>query len=392
MKKLCFVLAFLLAFSLTACGKDPSGGDADFTWTREGYFSDGSSDLVYISASEDEDNPGWYVGCLFEEGMYGWYIQQEGKTLHGDILSPYEEGGDPFVVTVSEEGEDGILLEIENGSTYHMTPYEIPEAAFVLTVNVDGSGQIAYAEGDAAPEFDSEYPMQSGYTGLESAKVYTFAAKPDEGYKFMKWTYNGSDYSADPQITFEVTEDVDLVAVFGIKGRDETHVDLDAVTALGQLLGLPEYGYTCTEEKYAYGFEQDGMIYRAVAQMEPGVFDAFMELDWEDEAYEEKKIGLISDLPVIRIDNLTEGIPSQEEMDQYVGMTGEELLNDGWYNSGWNLEDMVFYMDHGPYSYEMVMEGDVEDPMEFEEEDMYPLIVKSVSFLRIGDPAYLEQE
>ena len=360
----------------------------------DGHFKDADDNLLYILPSDDSENPGWRVGIISEDIMHGWYIQQEGRTLHGNIVSPYEEG-DPFVVTVSEEGEDGVMMAVEGGETYHFTPYEIPEAAFAVTVNTKGDGQIAYAEGEAQPEFDDEFLSQSAYIGVEEPMTYTFAAKPEEGYKFVCWTYNGEDFSEDATVSFEVTEDVELVAVFMIAGTDESYVDLDSVKTLGELLGKPIYGTSATEGKYVLGFEQDRMIYRAVAEAPADVSEALFNLDWEDPDYDEKERELISPLKVISIDNLTEGIPSQEELDKLIGKTGAELFEDGWYNSGWDLyntENPTFFMSKGPYSYNMVMTGDIADLESFEDEDINSMVVKSVAFDTIGDPTYLDEE
>jgi len=398
-------LALLLILSLAACGNtktdkpstEPTSepvSEAPFEWTRTGYFKNENDDLLYILPSEDPENPGWMVGIMSEDAMHGWYIQQEGETLHGDIVSPYDEGG-PFVVTVSEEGEDGVVMTVEGGETYHFTSYEVPEAAFTVMVNIEGCGQIAYAEGEAEPEFDDEYPSQSAYIGLEGPETYTFAAKPDEGYKFVKWTYNGEDFSEDATVSFEVTEDVELIAVFMIAGTDEAYVDLGSVETIGELLGKPIYGTSATEGKYVLGFEQDRMIYRAVAEMPSDVSEAIFNLDWEDPDRDEKERELISPLKVISIDNLTEGIPSQEELDKLIGKTGAELFEDGWYNSGWNLYDMdnpIFFMNKGPYSFDMVMTGDIHDPENFEDEDINALVVSSVTFGSISNPTYLEEE
>ncbi|MBQ2058147.1 MAG: hypothetical protein II488_00070, partial [Firmicutes bacterium] len=52
--------------------------------------------------------------------------------------------------------------------------------------------------------------------------TYTILAYPDKGWKFVKWTKNGEDISTEPQITVEVGEDSDFVAVFDV---DENYVD-----------------------------------------------------------------------------------------------------------------------------------------------------------------------
>lgn len=225
MKKiLCLALAIVLALSFAACGgssqdSGSSDGASDFEWTRTGLFSDEDDNVAYIMKSDQEDYPGWSVTFMVDEESHGWFIQQEGETLHGDLTSEYEEGRDPFVVTVSEEGEDGILIEVEGGDTYHMTPQETPEVFATLTINVDGVGEVAYAEGEGEPEFDDEYSITSHYINMAEPGTYTLGARTsEENYEFVKWTLNGEDYSEEPQITVEITEDSDFVAVFEFKG------------------------------------------------------------------------------------------------------------------------------------------------------------------------------
>lgn len=385
---ICLLLTLLMIGSLAAC-RGSGQKDGDFVWTRQGYFKDENDNILHVFPSDDEEHPGWYVGCIFDEGLYGWYIPQEGKTLHGNLVADYLED-DPFIVTLSEEGEDGILLEVENGNTYHFIPTEIPDASITVTVNIEGNGQIAYAEEGEEPEFDDEFPSQSAYLGLEGPETYVLAAKPDQGWKFKKWTKDGEEFSREDKITVEFTESAAIVAVFGIAGTDETPVDLDSVTTLGQVLGLPDYGSSCYEDKYVYVFEQDDTYYRAIADCPTDVSDRVFALDWEDPQYDAKLRELISPLKVDRIENLTEAIPPQEELDKLAGKTGEELFNEGWTNSGWNLETMEFYMYHGPFEYIVVFEGDAKSPEEFDEEDINPLVVKSVKYYGLGDATNLD--
>lgn len=220
MKKLiCLLLTALLVCSLAACGGANKGsenkddGDKDFVWTRQGYFSDEEENILSILPSEFEEYPGWYVGCFLGDDMYGWYIQQEGKTLHGNIV---EEGGEEeFIVTVSEEGEDGVLLATPDGKTYHFKPMEMPDATIFVHINTEGRGAICYAEGEETPEFDPDYPYQSAQINLAEPKVHTLLAVSNvEGWQFVKWTKDGEDYSTDAQITVELAESADYVAVF----------------------------------------------------------------------------------------------------------------------------------------------------------------------------------
>ena len=223
MKKILVVLlALAMVLAFAACGgSGGSGGgeSSDFEWTRTGLFVDEAENYVYIQASDQEEYPGWSVSFIVDGEPHGWFIQQEGETLHGDLTADYEEGMDPFVVTISEEGDDGIVIEVEGGDTYHMTPQEMPEVVATLTVNTEGVGEIACSEGEGEPEFSEDYPYTSFYINMAELGTYTLAARETEdNYKFAKWTLNGEDYSEDAQITVEITGDSDFVAVFEFVG------------------------------------------------------------------------------------------------------------------------------------------------------------------------------
>ena len=223
MKKLiCIVLCAVMLLALCACGgkkeqpaqATPAAQEPEVKdWTRAGFFLSGDDDLLNIMASDDEEHPGWYVGCILGEDMYGWYIQQEGNALHGNIVPEYEEG--EFIVTVTEEGEDGVLLAVEGGASYHFLPYDVPEATIFVTINTEGwGGNIDYAEGTEAPEIDTAYPYQSAQINLAEPATHTFVAWPDAGYVFVKWTKDGEDFSTEPVVTVLLDESADYVAVF----------------------------------------------------------------------------------------------------------------------------------------------------------------------------------
>ena len=90
----------------------------------------------------------------------------------------------------------------------------------ILILGLAGIGAvvgIAKAYVETAPELDPEEPYQSAQINLAEAETYTFAAAPEEGSAFVKWTKNGADFSTDPVITVLLDESADFIAVF----RDE---------------------------------------------------------------------------------------------------------------------------------------------------------------------------
>ena len=88
------------------------------------------------------------------------------------------------------------------------------EIIATLMINTEGMGTIAYGLEGEDVEFDEDFPNQSTVVNLTEPGTYVIKAKPDDGWKFVKWTKNGEDFSEEPEITVEVAEGVEYMAVF----------------------------------------------------------------------------------------------------------------------------------------------------------------------------------
>lgn len=215
LKKLMYLtLALVLAMGLAACGSS-GGGD----WDKDGTFSDGNDNYLIISEADDGEHDGqWAVSLLLGNGeVHGWFLEPKGDTLYGNLNSEYDDNDGDYIVTISEEGEDGLMMEVEGGETYHFTAEATPEYIALLKINTEGLGSFAYAKEGEELEFDEDFPTQSAVENLEEPTKFVIQAKPDEGWKFVKWTKDGKDFSTEPEITVEVTEDVEYIAVFDIE-------------------------------------------------------------------------------------------------------------------------------------------------------------------------------
>lgn len=217
-KTICFAICAVMLFSLYACGEaEPVQAEQPVTdWTRSGYFQDDNDNFLSVTYMDDIDEPGWYVGCMLGEDMtedsWGGTLQQESNTLHGTLLTSGSKGD--ITVTISEEGEDGLLLVVEGGETYHFKSMGDMTASIIVMINTDGRGMIGYEEGEVTPELDPNEPYQSAQVNLAEPAKYTFAASPEAGNVFVKWTKNGEDFSDEPVITVQLDESADFVAVF----------------------------------------------------------------------------------------------------------------------------------------------------------------------------------
>lgn len=188
-----------------------------------------------------------------------------------------------------------------------------------------------------------------------------------------------------------------LVACGSKTEPEAAATDVFACKTVGDVLALGEpasYQSACYEDKYVYAFERDGMYYRVIAALPEGTFDKIMNLEY-DETYDEKYNAIISPLVITKVEDLTELMLPQTELDALVGKTGEELLADGWYiHSGYNLDTAEFYMAKGVFEYVVTFDATFPPDSNTDdfnaEEAITPLAVKSVVFFGLGEATDVE--
>ena len=319
MKKLiCMILTVCLLFALAACGETKPAEPETKEWSRQGTFEDESGNHLLVSLSETEGYEGWAVSLMLDGETLGWVIQQEGNTLHGN-LNGWDENAEPFNVTISEEGEDGLKLEVEGGETYHFTKIDVPEATITVTVNIEGFGQIAYAEGEEAPEIDPEFPAQSAYIGLAEPAVHTFLAEPEAGNLFVKWTKNGEDFSTEPQITVLLDESAEYVAVF----EEDPNWQNPVMNFVGE--------YQCD---------------RAHATVECFGFDeAFITIEWGGSAWESARWLIVGKLDT---DTLTINYSGASKANLVYDEKGEVKSEESVYDDGTGT---IVFRDDGSFTW-----------------------------------------
>ena len=259
--------------------------------------------------------------------------------------------------------------------------------------NIEGFGQVSIAEEGADPAFDPDFPTQSAAVNREVGSSVTVAAKPDEGWKILKWTKNGENIGSDAEITFTLEEDTNLVVTFS-KANPNENAKLADLRTVGDLFkNVAEQQSMTMDGIYVYAFELGGSYYRAVAEMPTETFDAYMALDFSDEQYDEKAQALLGDLAITRIEDLNQAVPTQEQLDALVGKTFGELLEDGWMFDGYNFEEMIFTGNHDISMYELTMEGEAPaDYSDFTDEDLKDFTVVSAKYDGFGDLTNMDYE
>ena len=155
---------------------------------------------------------------------------------------------------------------------------------------------------------------------------------------------------------------------------------------------LYNYQEGYNESKYQVILEINHTYYRATVDLTNDLYDKIIATDFEkrDAVIRE----LIDPLPIVKFENLTDMIPSQEEMNKYVGKTGKELFDEDWTYMYYNVEDMVAGLYHGAYLYDVAFSYDGPKMVNTEDFDFYKefadLKVKSVKFSDIGNAIDIE--
>lgn len=150
------------------------------------------------------------------------------------------------------------------------------------------------------------------------------------------------------------------------------------------------YALATSPDKFAIVFPVDGVYYRVEADIPADVYEKLDAIDFFDETREAQEQALLGPLPVTRVGNLSSGIPSQEELDVLIGLTGQDLLDMGFaYGSGYSFWDKAeMYLVSGLYEYHVYFNETVPEMDNYEEaldELMLTLTVEKVEFFMPAD-------
>ncbi len=170
--------------------------------------------------------------------------------------------------------------------------------------------------------------------------------------------------------------------------------DVSDLATLGEALALAgkeEEQNAVYENVYVYALQKDGVYWRLTAPLTAEQSAALFSLDLADENYETKKAEIVAPLDISNCENLSERMLTEADLSTLAGKTGEDLLNDGWTSgSGYNLEEMEFNLERGPFAYTVVFEAGepLENSDDFDElEAIRPLTIRSVAFAGLGGGA-----
>ena len=170
-------------------------------------------------------------------------------------------------------------------------------------------------------------------------------------------------------------------------------VDISALKTLGDVMAIESEGQTATwnEEHYIYVTTVNGAPLRAVVDLTPEIYSQIEELDFLDEEHDQKLNDIIGGLELASLDDYSDQVPSQDELDALVGKTGKELLDDGFTFSTLTMyggDETVAELEKDLFRYEVTFDGTVDgDADSFDGNLVAELPVASVGFIGLSDEA-----
>ena len=177
--------------------------------------------------------------------------------------------------------------------------------------------------------------------------------------------------------------------------EEKATIDLDSLKTMGDAFALEAENdqFGSDDQHFVYVFEIGGTAYRVIADMTKEVQKEMDKLDASKEDFNDKTKEAAASLEISKRENLTEMIPPQEELDNFAGKTGQELLDDGWTVSGWDIEENTFTMNKGPFAYTVVIDSKLKESDDFDgDEEIKKLKIKTIKYSDIGDATNLDDE
>lgn len=170
-------------------------------------------------------------------------------------------------------------------------------------------------------------------------------------------------------------------------------LDVDSLKTMGDVMTIEreESQEAVGNGKAVFAFKYGDTYYRVTAEISEDVQKAYMDVDITEEGYEEKQKEILAPIDVTSVENLSDQMLTQGELDALAGKTGQELVDEGWkYQGSYNFDEMEVLMEYGPFAYNVVFEGSVEgaDQDDFDVEAATgDLKVRSAEYSMLGDGA-----
>ncbi len=133
--------------------------------------------------------------------------------------------------------------------------------------------------------------------------------------------------------------------------------------------------------------ENDDICARFIANMPAELMHQMYELDVFDDDYTKKQVELVKDLDIVRVDDLKDGIPAQDDLDKYIGVTVSEFEAAGFEMSGWSIVETEgeFNYSNGVYEFAVVFNEPLTEGTDYYEEGSTDgFTIKSVKYTQLS--------
>lgn len=136
------------------------------------------------------------------------------------------------------------------------------------------------------------------------------------------------------------------------------NADIKAYFDQGYEVGMT----TSSGDKWSGILQKDNSYVKISSAITKQQQEAFNELDFSDADYAKKEQALITSLVDATIEDLSSQVPSQDELDTYVGKTLGEMEEAGWENIGTLADDdeYVVTLDGPVYQINVTVSDDVD--------------------------------
>lgn len=155
------------------------------------------------------------------------------------------------------------------------------------------------------------------------------------------------------------------------------------------IMQLADEGYeytmtSVTEESWKGLMENDGQYLLVTAAMTPALYEDYNNIGFEDD-YDKQMLAFLGSLKDVTSEDITDRVPTQEELDRYIGMTMGELEEDGYEQTGYLGDEGVYSFFYDSDSYCLLIdpiEGTlIEDMDDWSVNDLRGLEIGGVTFL-----------
>ena len=286
MKKIFVILlAFVMVFALAACG----GGESGESEGEGLEFFINSDGMGQIAWAEGEGTPEYGTDETYQSMMInakpGEVYTLGAMPDEGWVFVKWTKDGEDY----SEDFE--ITVEVGEESVEYCAYFEMEGGVqVVLNLETDGMGEVAYGLDGAEPEFSDENPLNSAQLNFLEPTTVKVNARPAEGWKFVNWTLNGDEISAEAAFEYEATESVVLVANFTTDDSQGIVLRLNT-NGLGQIAYAEEGGTPEFDDDFPTQSAQINMVEPAKYVLSAKADEGYKFVKWtkDDEDYSEEE-------------------------------------------------------------------------------------------------------